>query len=125
MLSIRPEYAARIFSGEKRFEFRRTTFKRPVDTVAVYVTAPVMRVVGEFDVEDILHMSVRRLWDHTRDHAGIDRRSFMDYFEGRSKGYALSIGQVRRYKKALFLDEHFGVKPPQSFIYLTQPWPLT
>lgn len=125
MLSIRPEYAARIFSGEKRFEFRRTTFKRPVDTVAVYVTAPVMQVVGEFDVEDILHMSVRKLWEHTRDHAGIDRRSFMSYFSDRSKGYAITIGQVRRYKEALLLDEHFGVKPPQSFIYLTKPWPLT
>src|SRR5450756_1588152 len=46
LLSIRPQYAAAILRGEKRYEFRRTVFSRHVDVVLVYVPSPVRRVVA-------------------------------------------------------------------------------
>lgn len=118
LLSIRPEYAEAIFCGDKRYEFRKVGFRRPVDVVVVYVTSPVSRVVGEFDVDDIISDTVEGLWRRTRDGAGIDRDSFFKYFAGRPIGYAIVVGSVRRYAQALRLPADFGIRPPQSFVYI-------
>ena len=117
-MSIRPPYAEAIFRGEKRFEFRRTIFRKPVDTVVVYVTSPTCLVAGEFDVTEIVSDSVEDLWRRTSNHAGIDRELFFDYFEGCELGYAIAIGGVRLYKKPLDLSLNFGVRAPQSFVYI-------
>lgn len=43
LLSIKPEFAEKIFSGEKKFEFRRSIFKdKTVKTVLVYASASLL-----------------------------------------------------------------------------------
>jgi predicted transcriptional regulator len=117
-LSIRPQFVAPILRGEKRYEFRRRIFTRPIDVVVVYVTVPVRRVVAEFRVRSIICESPRKLWRLTHGAAGIDKRRFFEYFEGRSFGYAIEIGRVRRYRTPFCPIEELGVRPPQSFLYL-------
>lgn len=117
-MSIRPPYAEAIFRGEKRFEFRRTIFRKPVDVVVVYVTSPTCLVAGEFDVTEVITDSVEDLWSRTSRQAGIDRKRFMEYFDGCELGYAIAIGGVRRYKKPLDLSLNYGVRAPQSFLYI-------
>ena len=124
LLSIRPEYARAIFSGDKRFEFRRVVFKRPVDVVVVYATSPIRKVLGEFDVKQVVSDSVDQLWENTKKRAGIDRQKFFNYFSNVETGFAIEIGETRQYEEPLCLDCHFGVRPPQSFQYLDFPWPL-
>ena len=123
LLSVKPEYASSIFKGEKGFEFRKTGFRRQVDTVVVYVTSPVQKVLGEFDVDGILHSEISSLWERTREKAGISEATFFSYFGNKEKGYAIEVGGVRCYSEPLDLKKHFGVHPPQSFIYLDFPWP--
>lgn len=118
LLSIKPRYAEAIFRGEKRFEFRRTIFRKPVNVVVVYVTSPTCLVAGEFDVTEVITDSVEDLWGRTSRHAGIDRDRFLEYFDGCDLGYAIAIGGVRRYKKPLDLSLNFGVRAPQSFLYI-------
>jgi predicted transcriptional regulator len=117
-LSIKPVYAEAIFSGTKRFEFRRSIFKHDIKVVVVYITSPVGQVTGEFSVKDIITDDVDALWARTEKMAGIDRKVFLDYFAGREVGHAIVIGDVRRYDQPLDLQESFGVRPPQSFLYL-------
>ena len=44
--------------------------------------------------------------------------AFMDYFAGRDVGHAIKIGNVKRYDQPRNLQETYGVRPPQSFLYL-------
>ncbi len=119
LLSIRPEFANKIFDGEKKYEFRRAIFKRAdIMTVVVYATAPVSQVVGEFEIEAIIHESLRSLWRKTKDGAGISEEYFFDYFKEKTMGYAIEIGRFRRYKSPFGLKEVLGLTPPQSFQYL-------
>ena len=118
LLSIRPPYAEAIFQGEKRFEFRRAIFRRPVTVVVVYVTSPICLVAGEFDVVGIISDEVRRLWSRTGHSAGIEKELFFDYFSGCATAHAIEIGEVRRYARPLELASSFGVRPPQSFVYV-------
>lgn len=47
LMSIKPEFADKIFDGSKRYEFRRMIFKQPaVKKVVVYASAPVQMVIG-------------------------------------------------------------------------------
>jgi predicted transcriptional regulator len=118
LLSIKPPFATAILQGQKRYEFRRSLFSRRVDTVLMYVTAPVRRVVGEFDVVSIISEPLPRLWRRTREYAGIDEALFYRYFDGLHRGFAIAIGQVRTYGSPFCPVEHLGLRPPQSFVYL-------
>jgi predicted transcriptional regulator len=56
LLSIRPEFALKMFDGSKRYECRRVIFRREkVRTVVVYASDPIKQVIGEFDIGDIIH----------------------------------------------------------------------
>ncbi len=78
LLSIKPQYVQRIFSGEKKFEYRRNIFKnKSVDTVVVYATKPIGKVVGEFKIGSVLVDSPDLLWNKTKDVAGIDEESYI------------------------------------------------
>ena len=123
LLSIKPEFASRIFDGSKKYEYRRTIFKRgEVATVVVYASNPIRRVIGEFEVGEILHEEPSNLWQKTYNHAGITKQQFMEYFMNRNKGYAIGIKQTRKYETPLSLDAFMLSWPPQSFTYLhTKP----
>ena len=49
LLSIKPEFVEKIFSGEKLYEYRKAMFKNVnVSSVVIYSTMPVGKIVGEF-----------------------------------------------------------------------------
>lgn len=119
LLSIKPEFAEKIFSGEKGFEFRKVAFRRDVTTVVVYVTFPVSKIIGEFEIAQILVDTPSSLWRRTKEKAGVSRAFFYDYFKGKTKAIAIEIGMTRKYSKAK--DPYAGGKkftPPRSFRYL-------
>lgn len=118
LLSIRPEFATAILSGNKGFEFRRSVFTRPVKTVLLYVTVPVHQVVAEFDVRSVITEPVNTLWNETSCLAGIDEQTFFKYFDGKEFGHAIEIGELRPYTTPFCPVEVLGIRPPQSFAYL-------
>jgi len=123
LLSIKPQFASRILDRTKKFEYRRRIFSRKVDTVVMYVTAPVSRVVAEFDVADIISAPPTELWKETHGSSGITKDFFFDYFDGCETAHAIRIGAVREYDNPYSLQEHFGIRPPQSFVYLHSGYP--
>lgn len=119
LLSIKPEFAEKIFNGSKKFEFRRSIFKNTyIKTVVVYASSPIKRVIGEFEIDCILCDEINNLWQHTQEYAGVDQDYFFEYFSDKQKGYAISIKKTRIYRKPLSLEEKFNILPPQSFAYL-------
>lgn len=120
LLSIKPEYAEKILLGEKRFEFRKAVPKNAaVRTIVIYATMPVGKVVGEFEVGGILAERPRNIWSMTSAFAGITKRFFNEYFEGRTTAYAIKVKSPKRYDQPLDLSSVLtsGI-PPQSFCYL-------
>jgi len=119
LLSIKPEFALRIFEGSKRYEYRRTIFKRgEVTTVVVYASAPIKKVIGEFEIGDILHEEPLVLWAKTGDQSGITKKRFLEYFDNKTTGYAIEVKEARTYDMPIRLNELMVPWPPQSFAYL-------
>ncbi|SFS75551.1 ASCH domain-containing protein [Mucilaginibacter polytrichastri] len=119
ILSIKPEYANKIFDGTKKYEFRRTIFKdTTVKTVIVYASSPMQKVIGEFEIDIILNDGLNDLWEQTKDFAGITQDYFYEYFSQKQEGYAIKIKNVQRYLQPLCLKDEYNVSPPQSFLYV-------
>ncbi len=119
LLSIKPEFAFKIFEGKKKFEFRKVIFKNPnVKTVVVYASSPVQRVIGEFEIADILSFDPSEVWRQTKKHSGISEDFFYEYFADREIAHAIKIKNPKKYKQPLLLLDNFNVSPPQSYLYL-------
>lgn len=120
LLSVKPKYADAIFAGSKQFEFRRALFReRSVRRVVVYASAPVCRVIGEFEIARVLSLDLEDLWSTTEYAAGIDKKTFDAYFTGKLVGHAIAVSAPRRFRKPVGLWAAFRIsRPPQSFQYL-------
>lgn len=120
LLSIKPEYAEKIFSGEKFFEFRKSIFSNPkVDTVVVYATMPVGKVIGEFKIADVHSGAPADIWSKTKVGSGISLSFFSEYFRGRDRAYAIEVGEIRKFDAPKSVRDFLGRDtPPQSFAYL-------
>jgi len=73
LLSINPEHIANIFNGTKRFEFRKVSCKREVTRIVFYCTSPVMKIVGEAEVDEIIEGHPDEIWSRTSAAARISR----------------------------------------------------
>ena len=118
LLSIKPAFARRIFDGTKRYEYRRLLFKRPVDKVIVYASAPTSKIIGEFDIHDLLFHDLDTLWRKTEKYSGISEEYFYSYFCNREHGYAIQIGHAVEYRHPKALQDVYGLRPPQSYAYV-------
>jgi predicted transcriptional regulator len=119
LLSIKPEFASKIFDGSKKYEYRRVIFKRKdVETIVVYASDPIRRIIGEFDIGEVLYAAPEQLWERTSNCAGITKSRFMKYFTNQDKGFAIGVREARKYSNSLSLDDLMLSLPPQSFVYL-------
>jgi predicted transcriptional regulator len=120
LLSIKPEYANKIFSGEKKFEFRKIAFRNnKVETVVVYSTMPVGRIIGEFSIKHIHKDSPKSIWRKTKQFSGIDERFFKEYYNGRELAVAIEVENPILYKNPIDPKEEYkNFTAPQSFMYL-------
>src|SRR5438128_2717444 len=119
LLSIKPEYSDRIFSGEKKFELRKRRLGiRRGDIVVVYTSSPTRALTGAFMAMGELELPVEIMWARHRAQLGIERGAFDEYFDGSESAVAIPIGKAVRIPAIPLPDlRRFrpGFTPPQSF----------
>ena len=120
ILSIRPTFCKMIFSGQKKYEYRKRVFTRSdVDKVYIYATKPICRTVGCFRVEEVSENKKSYMWEKTHKDGGISKEYFDAYFKNSDTAYAIKIGQVVKLDnpidpKEVIKDFH----APQNFMYV-------
>ena len=125
LLSIRPEYANKIFDRTKTVELRRVRPRllNEGDRVVVYVSSPEQAVVGSFKVDNIVEKPVTELWEEVEKLAGISHEDFYDYYYGVRLGVGIFLKDIHRFSQPVELhrlrNKLPNLKPPQSFRYLT------
>ncbi len=119
LLSIKPEYSEKIFSGEKKYEFRKQKPKLAISKVFVYECSPSKSIVGWFSVRWIHSGSPEEIWEMCKNSSGIEKAKYLSYCNGKKIVYAFEIDEVFKLDKPI---DPFRVisdfKPPQSFVYL-------
>ncbi len=89
LLSIRPKYVEEIIKGNKRYEFRKSGFKREVREVWIYATSPTKKIIGTFVIGKIIKETPENLWRKFSEFSGVSEKEFFDYFGGKKVGFAL------------------------------------
>jgi predicted transcriptional regulator len=120
LLSIKPKYARSIIEGGKRYEFRKTIFKnRGIDLIYIYSSSPVKKIVGSFEVGEILEDHPCDLWNNVKEYPGINDRDFFSYFKGKSRAFAIEIQNLQEFNDPIDPYETIpGFVPPQSYCYM-------
>lgn len=118
LLSIRKQFCDLIFTGLKKYEFRKKAPVSNVDKILVYESRGCGKIVGEILIEDILFGSVNQIWEWTNKDAGIDAESFSKYFEGHSRAIAYKISDFAKYENPIALSS-FGISSaPQNYMWI-------
>lgn len=118
IVSINPGYVEKILSGEKKFEYRTRAAKQQADTLIIYATKPMMKVVAEIEILGVIAASPEELWNQTKSQSGITKLFFDEYFKVKQVAYAYKLGEVKAYEKPKSLLD-FGLRmAPQSFAYV-------
>jgi len=119
LLSIKPKSSEKIFSGEKKVEFRRKLPKEHIDRVFVYETTPSQKIVGWFSIETIHSGTPEEIWEKCKETSGTTKKKFDTYCKDVDIIYALEIKETvkLKYEKDPF-KLFSGFKPPQSFAYV-------
>ena len=118
ILSIKPEFVEKIFSGEKKYEYRKALFKQKVDPVYSYASRPISKRGGEFKIAEIICNPPEYIWKLTKEQSGVTKKFFDKYYEGKDKGVALKIKDCKEYEEGVNPDSLVtNFKVPQSFIY--------
>jgi predicted transcriptional regulator len=121
LLSVKPEFAEKIFSGEKRYEFRKRKPKEPVDKVFVYESRPCKKIVGWFSIRKIHSGSPDEIWKRCKDSGGIKEEKYRSYCRGRKMIHAFEIDEIFQYDQPMNpFDSYSDFKPPQDFTYLSE-----
>lgn len=124
IISVKPEYALKIMSGEKTIELRR---KFPVDHVEggialIYASSPIKKIIGYAVIDRVKEFSLNSLWKSCGKKACVEKAFFYSYFDGLEYGFGISLKNVKKMKTPLDIERmrnEFLFSAPQSFRYIS------
>lgn len=130
LLSIRPEHADQIFSGQKTVEIRTRFSKKWIGCWAnLYASTPVMGLVGEARIANIKIGSPKSIWRNYSRQMGCSHEAFKEYTRDHDQVYAIELDGARSYHAPVTLSYASrligeSLVPPQSYCMLEQgkPW---
>ena len=119
LLSIKVKYVEKILNGNKKYEFRKTSFKKEVKEILVYATKPIGSIVCRLYVGEIVEDTPENLWRDFAKFSGLTRKEFFAYFDGRNKGTAIEITDFEPFSRPMDPKQLFPeFTPPQSWMYV-------
>ena len=132
MLAIKPEYVEEIFDGLKRYEYRKRFPNRPISQIVIYETAPVSKVVGTVDVDDMIVAEPDTLYEKTKQWCAISKKKYDEYFGLTDENYGKYYDGNPHYQSVVAYSlnhptifscpapiEKYGLRgAPQSYVYL-------
>ncbi len=117
LLSIKPDFAKKIFKEEKKFEYRKS-IPKGIKEVVVYASSPIKKIIGSFTVKKVLENTPQKIWKNTQQFAGISKAFFDKYYRGKEIALAIEIDKIKKFSIKKELSEYQITTPPQSFCYL-------
>ena len=117
MISLKPEYANAILQRKKKYEVRtRIPNLLEGDIIYMYVTAPISKVVGMFEVDSLILGSPAWLYLMYNKKMCISPNDYANYVGERKIIKLIKIKNVRKFAFPLELKEYHIKRPPQWFI---------
>ena len=118
LISIKPEFVKKILAYEKLYEFRKSIFKEDIDKIFIYSTYPVKKIVGYFEVGEIICETPHELWNSFSEVSGISKKDVFKYYANSNEGYAIKIDNLHIFEEYIDMNQYDDFRAPQSFCYV-------
>ena len=119
MLALKPEWADRIYSLRKRWEYRPVIWSQHgIGKAVIYESLPRKAVTGEFTIGQVIKGTPEDIWKETGKESGMTRDQFMTMFEAKPVVYAIKVTNPKRYAKPRTVMDFGLAFIPQSFAYI-------
>ena len=125
LISIKPKYAKKIFDEGKVIELRKSLPQRVSenDVMLIYVTFPIMEVLGICTIEKFITDSPKEFWQKHGNLTGISKEEFYNYYKDNSKAFGIQIKNIKKIVNSSLTLEKLrniipGFQPPQTYRYL-------
>ena len=125
VISIKPEYAEKIFSGNKTIELRKAMPKvNKGDKIVIYVTDPVKAIWGIGIIDSVVEGSPNVIWKAYNTKTGISRKTFFNYYSNTYRAVGIIISDILKFDEEVKLcdikKQFPSFSPPQTFKYYTK-----
>lgn len=118
LISIRHQYAERIYAGTKKFELRKgTPHISPGTKCYIYEPMPVGKVTGYFIFQGSVKCDKYKFWELFKNECGITTDDYFNYYQKKRNAYAWRIAGAHRYEDPFTLQD-MGCRAPQSYLYI-------
>jgi predicted transcriptional regulator len=122
LISVKPEFANKIVTGEKTIELRKACPNvTKNDIVIIYSTLPVKAVIGICRVEEVIKLKPSTMWRNHREKLGIERKRYMAYYEETETAIGIVLKSACRLDNKIDLADIKKIfpkfSPPQTFRY--------
>lgn len=122
LISVKPEFAEKIFTGTKRIELRKSRPRVAAgDIVIVYSTLPEKAVVGICAVKEVLTETPVALWKNYHEELGIDKKRYFEYYKDIGIAVGIVLTSTQRFLEKIPLEtirkDFPQFSPPQTFKY--------
>ena len=122
LFSIKEKYSNRIYSKKKLVEFRRQNVNINKDEFClIYTSSPVKKITGYFIVKEKIRTTIQKLWELTKEVAGISYNEFKEYFKECKLGTGIVFKKIQKFSRTLGLEDlrkKGNFRPPQSYCNL-------
>ena len=121
LLSIKPVFADKIYSGQKTYELRKSAPNLTSPRVFLFETGPIGKITGLILAGEVIKDTPENIWRLVGKNA-TTRERFFSYFAGRNQAVAIKIAKALKFSSPLDmiqitqLEKNFVV--PQSYQYL-------
>lgn len=123
LISVKPEFAQKIFNGTKTIELRKSMPNvSKEDIVLIYGTVPNKCLMGFGRVDNTIKENPRAIWNTHAAHLGIDKKRYFEYYKDAAFAIGIMLKDIKLFPKPISLSEikktYPTFTPPQTFKYL-------
>ena len=76
------------------------------------------KIVGYFEVNEIICESPQELWNSFSEVSGISKKDFFKYYANSNEGFAIKIDNLHIFDEFIDMNEYADFRAPQSFCYV-------
>ena len=115
VISIRSEFAEKIYSKEKKYELRKRVPNIALGARCwIYEPKPIGKITGFFEFDGCVCIDKIWLWDKYGSQFGIDYERYCEYYSGQEMACAWKVSNPTRIAPLLLSE--FGIShAPQSY----------
>lgn len=108
-MPFEPKTAQEILDGKQDYMLKRFSPSKDISTIYVYAIYPIMEVIGEVQIEEIIIKTPYEVWLLMKDKIHLDPQEFLSYYNESKQAVVYKFAERTLYDQGKKIEE-FGLE---------------